>query len=143
MAILILLVFTLLAFWVVLILPRQRELKRHQALMDDLKVDDDVMMTSGIYGVICAIDGDYVQLEIADGVEIKIAKRSVAARVDPAGAEDGSRGHEGESADSDDAQDIGQTPVSDSEAPSSEGDDGNGAVAGHDDVVETTTENEA
>ncbi len=128
MAILILLGFFILA-WVVLILPRQRELKRHQKLMVELVPGEEVMMTSGIYGVIRSIDGDYVRLEIADGVEVKIAKRSVAARVEPV--------------DSAGDEDFGQTPVSEIERPSTAGVDGDEAVTDVDHEVDPTNENEA
>lgn len=80
MSILIILVFFAVA-WFLLILPRQRELKRHQALMAELQVGDEVIMTSGVYGVIQAIDGERVQLEVAPDVELTIAKRAVAAKV--------------------------------------------------------------
>lgn len=136
MAIIILLAFFILA-WVVLIYPRQRELKRHQKLMTELHIGEEVMMTSGIYGFIREIDGDYVQLEIADGLQIKIAKRSVAARVEvpqPSDADD--------DADSVAAGPIGQTPVSEAGGDPREGDDGDGAVIDLDDEIDTR-ENEA
>ena len=98
-------------------------------------------MTSGVYGVVRSIDGDFVRLEIADGVEIKIARRSVAARVEDSEAEPDDR--QGDSpADSVDGPDIGQTPVSDREAPDPGG-DGNEVVTGSDDAVETERENGA
>jgi preprotein translocase subunit YajC len=67
--------------WVVLIVPRQRELKRHTRLLAELAVGDEVMTGAGIYGVVRAIDGEYVRLEVADGVELKVAKRAVMAKV--------------------------------------------------------------
>ncbi|MEJ5254666.1 MAG: preprotein translocase subunit YajC [Acidimicrobiales bacterium] len=67
--------------WVVLIVPRQRELKRHQALMDVLAVGDEVMLGSGVYGTITGLEADIARLEVAPGVELKVAKRAVAAKV--------------------------------------------------------------
>jgi preprotein translocase subunit YajC len=90
MGILILLLF-FAAAWLLLIVPRQRELKRHQALMERLAPDDEVILSSGVYGTIRAIDGDVVALEIAPGVELKVAKRAVAAlAVEPEPEVDGS-----------------------------------------------------
>ena len=37
---------------------------------------------SGVYGTIRSIDGDHVMLEVAPGIELKIAKRAVAAKVE-------------------------------------------------------------
>ncbi len=153
MAIILLLALTVLA-WVVLILPRQRELKRHQALMGQLAVGDEVMMTSGIYGTIQEIDGEYVQLEIADGLQIKIAKRSVAARVETPTSE-GSEGSDTEpldiespgtdstGADSIGAGAIGQTPVSEAESVPGQGEGGDEAVIDLDDEIDSARGNEA
>jgi preprotein translocase subunit YajC len=58
--------------WVVLILPKQRELKRHNAFVQSLAVGDEVMTGSGIYGTL---------VEVAPGVEIKIARRAIASQV--------------------------------------------------------------
>lgn len=77
--------------WVVLILPKQRELKRHNALVAAIAVGDEVMTGSGIYGTVLSVDGDTVMLSIAPGTEIKLARRAVAAIVpDPSAAADGS-----------------------------------------------------
>lgn len=67
--------------WVVLILPKQRELKRHNALIAALEVGDEVMSGSGLYGTLVEIDGDTVLMQIAPGVEIKLARRAIAAKV--------------------------------------------------------------
>jgi preprotein translocase subunit YajC len=80
MATIVLLVLFVL-MWVVLIVPRQREVRRHQQLMRELQVGDEVMTGSGIYGTITELEGDIVHLSIAPGVEIKAARRAVAAKV--------------------------------------------------------------
>jgi preprotein translocase subunit YajC len=80
MAMIILLVLFVL-MWVVLIVPRQRELRRHQALMRELEVGDEVMMGSGIYGTITDLEDDIVHLSLAPGVEISAPRRAVAANV--------------------------------------------------------------
>lgn len=83
MGIVIVLIF-FAAAWLLLIVPRKRELRRHQLLMTQLEVGDDVITSSGVYGTIRTIDGEFVQLEVAPGVELKMAKRAVAAMaVDP------------------------------------------------------------
>lgn len=82
MSIVILLVLFAL-MWLVLIVPRQRELRRHNALMSQLAEGDEVMTAAGLYGTLARIEGDYVQLEIAPGLTVKLAKRAVAAKVEP------------------------------------------------------------
>jgi preprotein translocase subunit YajC len=80
MSVILLIVLFVLA-WVVLILPKQRELKRHNALVASLEVGDEVMSGSGLYGTIARIEGDVVYLEVAPGLELKLARRAIAARV--------------------------------------------------------------
>ena len=81
----------LLVAWVVLILPKQRELKRHNALVAALAVGDDVMTGSGIYGTLTEVGADTVSLSIAPGVEIKVARRAIAAKVTSTAARRGAR----------------------------------------------------
>lgn len=67
--------------WIVLILPKQRELRRHNALVASIEVGDEVMTGAGIYGTVVQIDDDTVLLQIAPHTEIKVARRAVAAKV--------------------------------------------------------------
>jgi preprotein translocase subunit YajC len=80
MAFILLLALFALA-WIVLILPKQRELKRHNALVASLEVGDEVMTGSGFYGTLTAVDDDTVHLRLAEGLEVKLARRAVAAKV--------------------------------------------------------------
>ena len=77
----LILILLFVVAWVILIVPKQRELKRHNALVASLSVGDDVMTGSGIYGTIVSIEGDVVALQIAPGVEINLARRAVASKV--------------------------------------------------------------
>jgi preprotein translocase subunit YajC len=69
-------------FYVMLILPQQRQRKKTQAMLQALKSGDKVVTTSGIYGTINAIDGETIILKIADTgsspVKIRIARSAVA-----------------------------------------------------------------
>jgi preprotein translocase subunit YajC len=73
-------------FYVLLILPAQRRQKKTQAMLGELKTGDKVVTTGGLYGTIAALDGDTVQLRIADQVKVKVA-RSAVAGVQPEGKE--------------------------------------------------------
>ncbi len=77
------LIFILLALlWVVLIVPRQREVRRHKALVASLDVGDEVMTGAGIYGTITALGDDDISVEIAPGVTIRMAKRAVGSKIE-------------------------------------------------------------
>jgi len=72
--------------WVVVILPQQRRVRAHQALVRALEVGDDVMTTSGMLGTIIAFEDDeVVQLEVADGIVLRVVKGAIAQRRTPAG----------------------------------------------------------
>jgi preprotein translocase subunit YajC len=58
--------------------PQQRQVRQHAALVEGLEVGDDILTSAGIYGTITELDGDTMQLEVADGVVLTMAKRAVA-----------------------------------------------------------------
>jgi preprotein translocase subunit YajC len=65
-------------FYVLLILPAQRRQKKTQAMLSDLKTGDKVVTNGGLYGTIASLDGDSLQLRIADQVKVKVARSAVA-----------------------------------------------------------------
>jgi preprotein translocase subunit YajC len=81
MSALILLAVTFILMWVLFILPQQRRLKAHQALVTRLEIGDEVMATSGLYGTITELDGDVVHIEIAPGTTVRMARGAIARRL--------------------------------------------------------------
>ena len=79
----LLLAGTFLLMWVLFILPQQRRLRAHQAVVRSLQVGDEVMTTAGLYGTITELDddADVVHLEIAEGTVVRLARGAVANRV--------------------------------------------------------------
>lgn len=73
------LVFIMVIFYVLLILPAQRRQKKINAMLAALQSGDKVITNGGIYGTIVGIDGDTIQLRIAEQVKIKIARSAIAA----------------------------------------------------------------
>lgn len=110
--IIILVLFALM--WVVLIVPRQREVRRHQALIAALEVGDEVMSTSGIYGTIRGVEADHVDLEVAPDLTLRMAKRAVAAKVPaPEASEPGRAGLGGPAGEIEGPPDTGGPVVAD------------------------------
>jgi preprotein translocase subunit YajC len=64
-------------FYFIVIVPSKRQQKKVQEFVDNLKVNDKVITTSGIYGQIMKLDDQSVQLQVADKVNIKVAKASI------------------------------------------------------------------
>lgn len=71
----------ILVMYFVLMRPQQKRLKEQRALLSQLDVGDDVVTESGLYGTVSDLDGDTVFLLVADGVEVKITKASIAGLV--------------------------------------------------------------
>jgi preprotein translocase subunit YajC len=93
-----------LLFWLLLIRPqarRQRDVRQMQGALD---VHDNVMLTSGIYGVIQSLEDDRVRVEIAPGVVVEVARGAVGQRLAPeAGSPlEGTEGREPEPTDTTD-----------------------------------------
>src|SRR5881394_930196 len=68
-------------FYVMLILPQQRQRKKLQEMLGALKAGDKVITNGGIYGTINGFDGDTIILKIADTgsspVKIRIARSAI------------------------------------------------------------------
>jgi preprotein translocase subunit YajC len=77
----------LLIFYFMLIRPQQKRMKEHTALVNALEAGDDVMLSAGIYGTVVQIDREMVEVEVADGVELRVARSAITEIVD---FEDGS-----------------------------------------------------
>tara|TARA_B110000438_G_C15663344_1_gene584961 strand:+ start:218 stop:487 length:270 start_codon:yes stop_codon:yes gene_type:complete len=71
----------LVIMYFLILRPQQKRLKEQRAMLNLIDVGDDVRTDSGIYGTVSDLDGDTIFLMIADGVEIKISKASIAELV--------------------------------------------------------------
>ncbi len=67
-------------FYFLIVRPQSKKMKEHQTMLGDLKSGNKVVTSGGIVGIIRDIDqkGNQVELEIADGVRIKILKNHIA-----------------------------------------------------------------
>ena len=65
-------------FYVLLILPAQRRQKKTQEMVNALKNGDKVITNGGLFGTIVGIEGDSIQLRIADQVKVKILRSAVS-----------------------------------------------------------------
>ncbi len=75
-------------FWLLLIRPQQKKMKKHQEFITNLKKGDEVITSGGLYGKIAGISNNAITLEIAEGVRIKIEKAHITGyTAQPAPAE--------------------------------------------------------
>jgi preprotein translocase subunit YajC len=67
--------------WFMLIRPQRRRQQEAQRMLEGIRVGKEIVTAGGLYGTVTAIEGDEVRVEIADGVEVRIARRAVAGVV--------------------------------------------------------------
>jgi len=66
-----------LIWYFLVILPQQRNRKKTQAMLSNLKTGDRVVTSGGIYGMITGFRGDIVQVQIANQVKVDIARSAI------------------------------------------------------------------
>jgi preprotein translocase subunit YajC len=64
-------------FYFIVIVPSKRQQKKVQEFVDNLKVNDKVITTSGIFGQIVKLDEQSVQLQVAEKLNIKVSKAAI------------------------------------------------------------------
>ena len=69
-----------LIFFLLVIRPQQKKVKKHQQMLTALQKGDQIITSSGIYGKINKYfdDKDYILVEIADKIIVKLQKTQVA-----------------------------------------------------------------
>ncbi len=69
------LILIFVIFYFFLIRPQQKKVKEHKVMVENLKRGDKVITVGGIVGKIDRIiDGEKVEVEIADNVKVEIVK---------------------------------------------------------------------
>ena len=79
---LILLPLFFAVFYFLLIRPQQKRVKEHAELVRSIEPGDDVLTNGGLYGTIATIDGQIAEMEIADGVVVRIQRSAVAELIE-------------------------------------------------------------
>lgn len=68
----------ILIFYFILIRPQTKRAKEHRELVSGLSKGDEVVTNGGMLGKITDVSEQYVTLEVADNVQIRIQKPAVA-----------------------------------------------------------------
>ena len=69
-------------FYFMLIRPQMKQAKAHKQMLENLKINDEVIINGGILGTVNKITDQFLLLKIADNVEIKIQKNAVQSILD-------------------------------------------------------------
>ena len=79
-SIIMLVVFGLI-FYFMLIRPQSKRAKEHKGMVEALQKGDEVVTNGGVAGKITKVGDNFLSLQVADNVEIKVQKHAVAANL--------------------------------------------------------------
>lgn len=65
-------------FWLFILRPARKRQRDAMALQRGLEVGSRVMLTSGVYGTVLAVEDDTLRLEVAAGVALTVDRHAVA-----------------------------------------------------------------
>ena len=72
------LILVFIIFYILLIRPQQKKAKEHQRMLGQIKKNDDVMTSGGIYGKVVALADTVVTLEVAPNVRIRVHRPQIS-----------------------------------------------------------------
>ena len=64
-------------FYFMLIRPQNKKAKEHRALIQNLKVGDEIVTSGGMLAKVASLQEQYMKVKLADGVEITIQRNAV------------------------------------------------------------------
>lgn len=72
------LVLIFVVFYLLLIRPQQRKMKHHRNMVGALRRGDKVVTGGGIYGTVTKVISDHeLQVELAEGVRVKVVRSTI------------------------------------------------------------------
>ena len=72
------LILVFLIMYFLIMRPQQKKMKQHRAMIEALKKGDSVITQGGILGKVMAVRDDEVEVEIAQGVRIRVVRATIA-----------------------------------------------------------------
>lgn len=72
-------VMLIVVFYFLLIRPQQKKQKEHRAMVDTLAVGTEIVTGGGVLGKVTEVGEQFLTVEVADGVSIKVQRHSISA----------------------------------------------------------------
>ena len=72
------LVLIFVVFYFLLIRPQNKRAKEHKAMVEALGKGDEVVTNGGLLGKITKVGDNFVELDVSDGIKVKVQRQSVA-----------------------------------------------------------------
>jgi preprotein translocase subunit YajC len=73
------LIIIFVIFYFLLIRPQTKRAKEHRKMVSELKAGDEVVTSGGVLGRVADAGEQFLKVEVADGVVLKIQRQTVAA----------------------------------------------------------------
>jgi len=71
-------IIAFLLLYLIVVRPQKRRQNQQRALLEELRVGDEVLTAGGIYGTVSRIDEVEVTVQIAPKTEVRVARRAIA-----------------------------------------------------------------
>ncbi len=75
------LIILFVIFYLLVILPQQKQAKKHKAMIESLKKGDKIVTTGGIIGEVVRNEPDNLVVRISKDVEVRVDKSAVARKL--------------------------------------------------------------
>jgi preprotein translocase subunit YajC len=72
-------ILLIVVFYFLLIRPQQKKQKEHRQMVDALVAGNEVVTGGGVLGKVTEVGEQFVTVEVASGVNVKVQRHSIAA----------------------------------------------------------------
>lgn len=73
------LIILVVVFYFLLIRPQSKRAKEHRNMVSNLAKGDEVVTTGGLLGRIAELDENFVTLEVADNVQLRVQRNAIGS----------------------------------------------------------------
>ncbi len=73
------LIIIFVLFYFLLIRPQMKRQKEHRQMVENLSTDDEIITAGGVLGRIIEVGEQFVTVEVADGVQLKVQRHTIGA----------------------------------------------------------------
>ena len=71
-------IFVMVIFYFLLIRPQQKRAKQHKEMVAALSKGEEVVTNGGLLGKVTDVDDNFISLEIANGLTVKVQRQAVS-----------------------------------------------------------------
>ena len=77
------LIIIFVLFYFLLIRPQSKRAKEHKKMVEELATGQEVVTGGGVLGKITSVSDDWVTVEVADGISLKVQRGTISVVVPP------------------------------------------------------------